>query len=156
VLRPALGPDQLPVPWVTGIISSGVELQVREACHWPLFSAEIKNLFIPRHKPSPIFLLAVQHNFDRFRYLSQLLALSVSRLRMGGAMFLLHICLRDLDKNNFIFLSYCLKISNNMHHTFDDFLKIYYKITIFFQNRWTYSACCWKFLDNNLVINCTV
>jgi hypothetical protein len=43
---PALGLNQPPIQWVTGALSSGVELQGREADHSPPASAEFKKIWI--------------------------------------------------------------------------------------------------------------
>jgi hypothetical protein len=41
--RPALGPTQLPTPWVLGALSPGVKRQDREVDHSPLSNTEVKN-----------------------------------------------------------------------------------------------------------------
>jgi hypothetical protein len=41
--RPALGPTQSPIQWVTGALSLGVKLPRREADHSPPSSAEVRN-----------------------------------------------------------------------------------------------------------------
>jgi hypothetical protein len=41
--RPALGPTQPPIQWVSGILSLGVKRPGREADHSPPSSAEVKN-----------------------------------------------------------------------------------------------------------------
>jgi len=43
LFRPALGPTQPPIQWVTGVLSLGVKRPGREANHSPPSSAEIKN-----------------------------------------------------------------------------------------------------------------
>jgi hypothetical protein len=40
--RPALGPTQSPIKWVTGALSLGVKRPVREADHSPPSSGEVK------------------------------------------------------------------------------------------------------------------
>jgi hypothetical protein len=42
--KPALGPAQPPVRWVTGTLSLGVKRPGRDADHSPLSSAEVKEL----------------------------------------------------------------------------------------------------------------
>jgi hypothetical protein len=44
--RPALGPTQPPIQWVPGALSSGANLQGREADQSPPASAEVKNTWI--------------------------------------------------------------------------------------------------------------
>jgi hypothetical protein len=41
--KPALGPTQPPIQWVTGAVSPGVKLPRCEADHSPPSSAEVKN-----------------------------------------------------------------------------------------------------------------
>jgi hypothetical protein len=41
--RPALGPSQIPVRWVSGSLSVGVKRSEREADHWLPYTADIKN-----------------------------------------------------------------------------------------------------------------
>jgi hypothetical protein len=46
LFRPALGPIQSPMHWVTGALSSGVKWPGREADHSPPTSAEVKKIWI--------------------------------------------------------------------------------------------------------------
>jgi hypothetical protein len=42
--RPALGPTQLPIQWIPGALSPGIQRQGREAGYSPPSSAEVKNV----------------------------------------------------------------------------------------------------------------
>jgi hypothetical protein len=54
--RPALGPNQSPIEWVSGTISSGGKQPTREAGHSPPTSAEVKKIWILTSTPSYVYM----------------------------------------------------------------------------------------------------
>jgi hypothetical protein len=55
--RPALGPTQPPIQWVTGTLSPEVKRPGREANHSPPTSAEVKNMWIYTFTPAYVFMV---------------------------------------------------------------------------------------------------
>jgi hypothetical protein len=55
--RPALGPTQPPIQWVTGALFPRVKRPGRESDHSPPFSAEVKKTWIYKSTPSPAFMV---------------------------------------------------------------------------------------------------
>jgi hypothetical protein len=54
--RPAVGPTQPPIQWVSGALSLGVERQGREAGHSPPSSAEVKSAWSYISTPQYAFM----------------------------------------------------------------------------------------------------
>jgi len=72
--RPALGPTQPPIQWVTGTLSLGVKRPGREGDHSPPSSAEIKNAWSYTSTPPYVFMVwyLVKHR-DNFTFTFSLL-----------------------------------------------------------------------------------
>jgi hypothetical protein len=64
ISRPALGPTQPPIQWVTWALSAGIKWPMREADHSPPPSAEVKNEW--SCCPSPNWWLNCSHHFGYY------------------------------------------------------------------------------------------
>jgi hypothetical protein len=67
--RPALGPTQPPIQWVSGILSPGVKRPRRETDHSPPSSAEVKNTWIFTSTPPYAFTAwCLVNHTDKFTF----------------------------------------------------------------------------------------
>jgi hypothetical protein len=70
VSRPALGPTQPPVQWVSGTLSPGVKRPEREADHSPSSSEEVKNTWIYTSIPPYTFMAwCLGNNSNNFTFM---------------------------------------------------------------------------------------
>jgi hypothetical protein len=65
--RPALGPTQPPIQWVSGVLYPGVKRPGREADHSPPVSAEVKKMWIYTSTPPYAYYWILQIRYEMGR-----------------------------------------------------------------------------------------